>query len=93
MKKIIIIFVFTIPVFAQAQEPLFKKEYKPQLIAGKNQLISFKYPLLPLVEPHLAVNPQNNKHMVAAAIVFDSAATSESRTHIAVFATKDKSFP
>ncbi len=89
MKKIIIVFVFTIPVLAQAQEPLLKKEYKPQMIAGKNQLISFKYPLLPLVEPHLAVNPQNNKHMVTVAMVFDSAAASLSRSHIAVFATKD----
>lgn len=62
---------------------------KAQIIVGKNQLISFKYPGPPLVEPHLAVNPKNSKHMVAAAIVFDSAATSESRTHIVVFATKD----
>jgi hypothetical protein len=31
MKKIIIVLVFTIPVLTQAQEPLFKKEYKPQI--------------------------------------------------------------
>ena len=52
-----------------------------------NQRIS--YTQLPLVEPHLAVNPKNGNHMVVAAIAFDSAATSENRTHTVVFATKD----
>lgn len=57
------------------------------LTATTNQRIS--YTQLPLVEPHLAVNSRNLDHMVVAAIAFDSAATSENRTHIIVFATKD----
>ena len=61
----------------------------PTLQVGKNYLLKYHHPSLPLVEPHLAINPANGKHMVAAAIVFDSAQTSETRTHIAVFATKD----
>ena len=56
---------------------------------GKNEPIRYSNPLLPIVEPHLAVDPKNGDHMVIGAIVFDSAQTSSERTHIVVFATKD----
>jgi Neuraminidase (sialidase) len=61
-----------------------QKNSKVQIIVGRNQLINSASNRFPTVEPHLAVNP-----MVVAAIVFDSAAVSESRTHIVVYATKD----
>ncbi len=57
--------------------------------AGKSQLIPFSDTHKPLAEPHLAVNPDNPAHMLAAAMCYDSAVTSEIRTHIVLFATKD----
>jgi hypothetical protein len=39
--------------------------------AGKNQWLNYPKQL-PIVEPHLAVNPNNSNHMVAAAMVYDS---------------------
>ena len=77
MFKFFIIMILGLVPFSDVVSQHVNK--KVQIIVGKNQLISFKYPELPLVEPHLAVNPQNNKHMVTAAMVFDSAATSLSR--------------
>lgn len=61
----------------------------PFLIAGKNEIIRHSNPSLPLVEPHLAVNPANSNHMVVTAIVFDPAAPTVTGDHIVVFATKD----
>ena len=60
-----------------------------ELNVSANKRIDPTSLMLPLVEPHLAINPRNGDHMVVAAIAFDSAATSENRTHIVVFATKD----
>ena len=65
------------------------KSSEPKLSVGKNMLIKYANPKLPLVEPHIAVNPINNDHMVIAAMVYDSASVSDSRTHFAIFATKD----
>lgn len=64
----------------------------PQVVVLKpsdNQKINSSLPFTPLVEPHLAINSKNGDHMVVAAIAFDSATSSENRTHIVVFATKD----
>ena len=60
-----------------------------KLKVEKNRSIKSNPATRPIVEPHLAVNPNNGRHMVAAAIVFDSAQTSPDRTHIVVFATND----
>lgn len=56
--------------------------------AGPQKLIRHSA-LLPNVEPHIAVNPHNGNHMVIVTMVYDSAAESDLRTHIAIFATKD----
>ena len=62
---------------------------KLKITVGKNELIKYSRPDLPLVEPHIAVNPKDNNHMLIAAMVYDSAATSDNRTHFAIFVTKD----
>ena len=65
------------------------KRVNSKIAVGKNMTVQYSNPNLPLVEPHLAVNPKNNDHMVIAAMVYDSASTSDSRTHFVIFATKD----
>ena len=65
------------------------KSTQIKLIIGKNELIKYSNPSLPIVEPHIAVNPKNNDHMVIAAMVYDSASSSDSRTHFVSFTTKD----
>lgn len=70
------------------KHPAAHSQHHSGINAGKNQLLNYPRPI-PIVEPHLAVNPHNNDHMIAAAIVYDSAATSDIATHIVVFTTKD----
>lgn len=76
----VLVFISMTAAFAQSN---------PVMKAGKNEIIRHSNPSLPLVEPHLAVNPNNSNHMVVTAIVFDSAAPTATGDHIVVFATKD----
>ncbi|HET9056958.1 MAG TPA: sialidase family protein [Chitinophagaceae bacterium] len=59
------------------------------IIPGKNISLKSKNPLLPVAEPHLAINPWNSKHLIAAAIIYDSAKISVSATHVGIFVSRD----
>lgn len=78
-----------ITMFVLATTMAFAQNDLIVLNAGKNYLIQHSNTFLPIVEPHLAVNPKDRNHMVVTAMVFDSAAPTTSGDHIVVFATKD----
>ena len=65
----------------------FSQSNAVRINAGKNQMIRYSNPASPLVEPHLAIDPTNDDHMVITAIVFDSAAPTDVGDHIVVFTT------
>src|SRR5215216_1530268 len=84
MNKFVFASISVIVFFVAKGQP---SGYKIKL--SQTEMIKAFNPSSPIVEPHLAVSPTNANHMIAVAIVFDSAATSEIRTHIAVFTTKN----
>src|SRR5688500_17438331 len=81
MSRYFITAAFLVLVFTVFGQTTFKM--------GKNEIIRYSNPLCPLVEPHLAINPADNNHMVVAAIAFDPAPPTPVGKRIAVFATKD----
>ena len=92
MVNLLILLIVSFPLIGLGQVSKTNKtpeNAKVNFRVTNNKPIMYHNPLIPLAEPHLAVNPVNPDHMVAVAIAFDSARYSATRTHIVVFATRD----